>query len=63
MMSQNRQSMKDRLKADLDYQINLKSELEIAQLHRKMDHLTERFELATTSGRPPRPSGGAATGR
>ena len=47
MMSQNRQSIKDRLKADLDYQINLKSELEVAQLHRKLDHLTERFEAAT----------------
>ena len=47
MMSQNRQSTKDRLKADLDYQINLKSELEVAQLHRKLDHLTERFEAAT----------------
>lgn len=44
MMSQNRQSAKDRLKADLDYDINLKSELEVAQLHRKLDHLTERFE-------------------
>jgi uncharacterized membrane protein len=50
MMSQNRQSTKDRLKADLDYQINLKSELEVAQLHRKLDHLTERFEAA--SARP-----------
>ena len=47
MMSQNRQSTKDRLKADLDYQINLKSELEVAQLHRKLDHLTQRFEAAT----------------
>jgi CRP/FNR family transcriptional regulator, cyclic AMP receptor protein len=48
MMSQNRQSMKDRLKADLDYQVNLRSELEVAQLHRKIDHLTERFEAATS---------------
>jgi uncharacterized membrane protein len=47
MMSQNRQSTKDRLKADLDYEINLKSELEVAQLHRKLDHLTERFEAAS----------------
>jgi CRP/FNR family transcriptional regulator, cyclic AMP receptor protein len=51
MMSQNRQSMKDRLKADLDYQVNLRSELEVAQLHRKVDHLTERFELATAKGK------------
>jgi uncharacterized membrane protein len=51
MMSQNRQSIKDRLRADLDYQVNLKSELEVAQLHRKLDHLTERFEAATAKGR------------
>ena len=44
MMSQNRQSAKDRLKADLDYEVNLKAELEVAQLHRKMDHLNERLE-------------------
>jgi len=53
MMSQNRQSTKDRLKADLDYQVNLKSELEVAQLHRKIDHLTERFEAATARQRHP----------
>jgi uncharacterized membrane protein len=41
MMSQNRQAAKDRLKADLDYEINLKAELEIAQLHNKMDRLYE----------------------
>jgi uncharacterized membrane protein len=51
MMSQHRQSIKDRLRADLDYQINLKSELEVAQLHRKLDHLTERFEAATARGK------------
>ncbi|MEO5817277.1 MAG: DUF1003 domain-containing protein [Gemmatimonadaceae bacterium] len=53
MMSQNRQNIKDRLRADLDYQVNLKSELEVAQLHRKLDHLTERFEAATARGRQP----------
>ncbi len=37
MMSQNRQASKDRMQADLDYQINLKAELEVAQLHHKMD--------------------------
>src|SRR5215467_4668091 len=44
MMSQNRQASKDRLQADQDYQVNLKAELEIAQLHRKIDHLHERLE-------------------
>src|SRR5262249_52757421 len=44
MMSQNRQAAKDRLQADQDYQVNLKAELEVAQLHRKLDHLCERLE-------------------
>jgi uncharacterized membrane protein len=41
MMSQNRQSSKDRLKADLDYRVNMKAELEVAQLHRKVDQIYE----------------------
>ena len=44
MMSQNRQSTKDRLKADLDYEVNMKAELEVAQLHRKIDRLTESLQ-------------------
>jgi len=44
MMSQNRQAAKDRLKADLDYEINLKAELEVAQLHNKMDRLYEQMQ-------------------
>ena len=39
MMSQNRQEAKDRLRACHDYQVNLKAELEIRQLHEKIDHL------------------------
>ena len=39
MMSQNRQEEKDRLRVMHDYQINLKAELEIRQLHQKLDHL------------------------
>ena len=39
MMSQNRQSMHDRLQADLDYEVNVKAELAIRQLHRKLDEL------------------------
>lgn len=39
MMSQNRQAAKDRLQADLDYQVNLKAELEIRSLHLKLDEL------------------------
>jgi uncharacterized membrane protein len=39
MMSQNRQEAKDRLRAQHDYQINLKAEIEIRGLHEKIDHL------------------------
>jgi uncharacterized membrane protein len=39
MMSQNRQEAKDRLRAEHDYQVNLKAELEIRHLHEKLDVL------------------------
>ncbi len=39
MMSQNRLEAKDRLRSEYDYRVNLKAELEIRQLHEKMDHL------------------------
>lgn len=39
MMSQNRQESKDRLRAENDYRVNLKAELEIRQLHSKLDML------------------------
>lgn len=39
MMSQNRQESRDRHRAEQDYKINLKSELELRQLHQKVDHL------------------------
>ena len=42
MMSQNRQAVKDRLDATHDYEVNLKAELEILELHRKMDDLREQ---------------------
>ncbi len=39
MMSQNRAQKQDRLKADLDYQVSLKSELMLQQLHVKTDEM------------------------
>jgi uncharacterized membrane protein len=39
MMSQNRQGEKDRLRADLDYQVNLKNELSLAEVLRRLDVL------------------------
>lgn len=40
MMSQNRQEARDRVRSVNDYQVNLKAELEIRQLHFKLDQLT-----------------------
>jgi uncharacterized membrane protein len=39
MMSQNRQGGKDRIRADLDYQVNLKNELALAEVLRRLDVL------------------------
>ncbi|HET7712082.1 MAG TPA: DUF1003 domain-containing protein [Thermoanaerobaculia bacterium] len=50
LVSQNRQSAKDRLRADAEYQVNLKAELEVAHLHEKVDYLTEEL-LARTAKR------------
>ncbi len=41
MMSQNRQEEKDRQNAENDYLVNLKAELEVRNLHRKMNLLME----------------------
>ncbi len=40
LLSQNRQIEKDRVRADVEYDVNLKAELEIMQLHEKVDRLT-----------------------
>lgn len=42
MMSQKRQEAKDRLRSLNDYQVNLKAELEIRNLHEKVDHLISK---------------------
>jgi uncharacterized membrane protein len=41
MMSQNRQAAKDRLAAALDYEVNLRAEAAVAELHDKVDRLAE----------------------
>jgi CRP/FNR family cyclic AMP-dependent transcriptional regulator len=47
LVSQNRQAEKDRVRADIEYEVNVKAELEIAHLHEKTDRLQttmlERF--------------------
>jgi CRP/FNR family cyclic AMP-dependent transcriptional regulator len=40
LLSQNRQVEKDRIRSDIEYDVNLKAELEIAHLHEKVDRLT-----------------------
>lgn len=45
MMSQKRLEARDRLRAENDFKINLKAELEIRHLHEKLDHLlTQQWE-------------------
>jgi len=42
MMSQNRQAQKDRLRADLDYQLNLKNEILLSDIIHRLDELAKR---------------------
>ena len=42
MMSQNRTEARDRARAENDYKVNLKAELEIRHLHEKLDHLLRK---------------------
>jgi uncharacterized membrane protein len=42
MMSQNRKEERDRRRAENDYLVNLKAEIEIRNLHAKMDLLMEK---------------------
>jgi CRP/FNR family transcriptional regulator, cyclic AMP receptor protein len=45
LISQNRQADKDRVRSDIEYEINIKAELEIAHLHEKTDRIyTEMLE-------------------
>ena len=45
MMSQNRQSAKDRSDAKLDYEVNVRAELQIAALHEKLDATRDQVLL------------------
>jgi uncharacterized membrane protein len=46
LLSQNRQAAKDRVHADIEYDVNLKAELEIGHLHEKIDRLTGDASIA-----------------
>jgi uncharacterized membrane protein len=43
MMSQNRQDTKDRLRSELDYNVNLKAELEVGELLRRLSRIEQRL--------------------
>jgi CRP/FNR family cyclic AMP-dependent transcriptional regulator len=64
LISQNRQAAKDRVRADIEYDVNLKAELEIAHLHEKVDRLTSELtgRLASLERGLTRTSGVAAAG-
>ena len=47
--SQNRQSERDRIKADFEYQVNLKAQYEVMQLHSKIDRLTQMLDKSEGS--------------
>lgn len=39
LISQNRQAQKDKVRSDIEYDVNIKAELEVAELHQKTDHI------------------------
>jgi len=47
LLSQSRQAQKDRVRSDIEYEVNIKAELEVAHLHEKTDRIhtdmLERF--------------------
>lgn len=53
LISQNRQAEKDHLRSDIEYDVNIKAEMEIAHLHEKVDRMNEamlkKFELLENS--------------
>lgn len=64
LLSQNRQVARDRIQGDVEYDVNLKSEMQIEHLHEKFDRFTEvaleRLErIERRSLRPPNSGGGA----
>lgn len=70
LMSQNRQSEKDRTSAEHDYEVNLKAELDIMLLHEKIDLLRDkqwqelldiqRQQLSILQRQPAAPNGAPA---
>ena len=43
LISQNRQAAKDKIRSDIEYEVNIKAELEVAHLHEKVDRIYEQM--------------------
>lgn len=43
LISQNRQAAKDKIRSDIEYDVNIKAELEVAHLHEKVDQLNDHL--------------------
>ena len=43
LISQNRQAQKDKVRSDIEYEVNIKAELEVAHLHEKTDRIYENM--------------------
>jgi len=43
LISQNRQAEKDKMRSDIEYEVNIKAELEVAHLHEKTDRMYENM--------------------
>ena len=52
MMSQNRQAAKDRLEVAANYEVSLKTDIEITRLHQKIDDLSELLKQSDTKNNP-----------
>src|SRR5579862_5992121 len=52
MMSQNRQDAKDRIRSEADFRVNVKAEVEIAELHEKIDKLRGELNLVVQGMTP-----------
>src|SRR5262249_20714486 len=55
MMSQNRQDAKDRLRSEMDFDVNRRAEAEIQSLSSRLNQLTDKLEDITDLLRQPQP--------
>jgi uncharacterized membrane protein len=64
LFSSNRQGARDRIRSDIEYEINLKAELEVAHLHEKTDKMYEDvLDRLTRLEKLVSPAGKAGTAR